>query len=272
MLTIKHDLRSDLTLRDNGGGVTIRHLADLHIGSPNANLALAKRLVSENVENHWYTFLVGDMLDVGLKNSKSDVYTQTLTIDDALECAYAILKPLAREGLILGAVSGNHEARLMRDAGVDLTRALMSRFDLLDRYNPSAVLAVVQVGSQGQAGGRKGGRYNWAYNYVVHVTHGHGGGTTPGGRANALTRARQKLDADVYLQGHTHHSDVQLGSCLRVNRQHAKVTQAEQVFVCCGSCLDYSDSYGETMNLAPSDNRYPRVFLHGDKQLAEATV
>ena len=269
MLTIKHDLRSDPRCRD---GVTIRHLADLHIGSPNMNLSLAKRLVAENVEHHWYTFLAGDLLDVGLKNSKSDVYSQTMTIDEALDCAYSILKPLAAEGLILGACGGNHEQRLMRDAGVDLTRALMSRFELLERYNPSAVMAVLQVGSQGHAGrvGKK--QYKWAFNYVIHVTHGHGGGTTPGGRANALTRARQKLDADVYLQGHTHHSDVQLGSCLRVNRQHAKVTQAEQVFVCCGSCLSYSDSYGETMNLAPSDNRYPRVFLHGDRQLAEATV
>ena len=269
MLTIKHDLRGDPQCAD---GATIRHIADVHLGSPNADIGLAKRLVAENVENHWYTFLGGDLLDVGLKNSKSDVYTQTMTVDDALDMAYSLLKPLERAGLILGAVGGNHEARLTREAGVDLTRVIMTRLGLEHLYNPQAVLAVVQVGRRGKAGGRKGGPYAWACNYVVHLTHGHGGGTTPGGRANALTRARNKLDADVYLQGHTHHSDVQLGSCLRVNRQHAKVTQAEQVYVCCGSCLTYSDSYGEGMNLAPSDNRYPRVYLHGDKQLAEATV
>jgi hypothetical protein len=268
MLTVKHDLRSDPMCRD---GVTIRHLADLHIGSPNCDLELVKSLVAENVANHWYTFLVGDLLDVGLKNSKSDVYTQTMTIDEAMDTACDILAPLADAGLILGAVQGNHENRLTRDAGVDITKNVMCRLHLEHLYNPHAILAFVQVGKQGNAG-RRGSVYKWPHTYAIHVAHGNGGGTTAGGRANALVRARQKLDADVYLQGHTHHSDVQLGSCLRVNRSQISVKQVEQVFICCGSCLTYGDSYGESMNLAPSDNRYPRVFLHADNQLAEATV
>lgn len=272
MLTVKHDLRSDAACKD---GVVIRHLADLHIGSPNCDVSMIKHLVAENVENHWFCCLGGDILDVGLKSSKSDCYTQTMTINKALDKAYKLLKPLADAGLILGAVQGNHENRLTRDAGLDLTYQLMCRFGLEELYNPNSVLAVIRVGKRRDAlrKSKKGSvRRDIAYTYVVHLTHGHGGGTTPGGRANALTRARLKIDADVYLQGHTHHSDVQLGSCLRVNRSSASVSQIEQVFVCCGSCLTYDDSYGEAMNLSPSDNRFPRVFLSGTEHHVEATL
>lgn len=272
MLTIKHDLRDDTQCKD---GVTIRHLADLHIGSPNCDVSMIKRLVAENVENHWFCFLGGDILDVGLKDSKSDCYTQTMTVNDALNKAYKLLKPLADAGLILGAVQGNHEARLTRASGLDLTYQLMCRFGLEDLYNPHAVLAVLRVGKRRDAlrkTKKKQERRDIAFCYVVHLTHGHAGGTTPGGRSNALVKARLKIDADVYLQGHTHHSEVLLGSCLRVNRSSASVSQIEQVFVCCGSCLTYDDSYGETMNLAPSDNRFPHVFLSGTEHHVEATL
>lgn len=269
MLTIKHDLRTDPMCAD---GATIRHIADCHLGSPNCDLDLVNSLVQENVANHWYTFLVGDLWDVGLKDSKTDVFTQTGTITYWLDEAVEIFKPLAENGLILGVVQGNHENRLVRAAGMDLTHELCERLGVGHLYNPHSVIALIQVGKQGSCTRTNGKHYNWACNYLFHVTHGHGGGRSAGGRSNALKRASEKIDSDVYLQGHTHHSDVLLGSTLRVNRQHMLVTQVDQVFVCCGSCLTYEDSYGEGMNLAPSDNRYPRVFLHADCNKVEATV
>lgn len=270
MLTIKHDLRSDLACND---GVTIRHLADFHLGSPSCDEELVKQLIAENVANHYYTFLLGDLLDVGIVGSKSDVYTQTGTVGYWLNKAVELLQPLADAGLILGMVSGNHENRLIKSAGLDVTEQIAKRLGVDDRYDPIAILAFIQVGHQGTAGRRgSNNNYKWPFTFACHCTHGNGNGTTPGGRANALVRARQKVDADIFLQGHAHHSDIQLGSCLRVNRSQLSVKQVEQVFVCCGSCLEYDGSYGEGLNLAPSDNRYPRVFLHGDKQLAEATL
>lgn len=272
MLTVKHDLRSDAACKD---GVVIRHLADLHIGSPNCDIGLIKRLVAENIENHWYTFLGGDILDVGLKDSKSDVYTQTMTVDKALDKACKLLKPLADAGLILGAVQGNHEARLTRAAGLDITHQLMCRLGLEELYNPNSVLAVLRVGKRRDAlrkTKKKSERRDIAFTYIVRLHHGHGGGTTYGGRSNALAKARLTVDCDAYLQGHTHHSQVLLDQCMRVNRTTGTVSQVEQVFVCCGSCLTYDNSYGETMNLAPSDNRYPRVFLSGTEHHVEATV
>ena len=270
MLTIKHDLRTDIMCHERNG-VTIRHLADLHLGSPNCDVDLVETLIQENVSNHWHTFLVGDIFDVGLKNSKSDVYTQTDTLSGCFETAVELLQPLADSGLILGVVQGNHENRLTKETGLDLTLQLCHRLGVADRYNPNSVLAFIQVGKQGTSTRRNSG-YNWAFNYCCHITHGNGGGTTYGARSNSLVKARQKLDADVYLQGHVHHSAVQTGSMLRVNRQAGTVKEAEQLFVCCGSCLTYDNSYGEAMNLPPSDNRYPKIYLHGDKQLAEATV
>jgi hypothetical protein len=215
--------------------------------------------------------LLGDLLDVGIVGSKTEVYTQTGTVGHWMNTAVDLLKPLAEAGLILGMVSGNHENRLIRSVGMDVTEQIARQLGVDDRYDPVALLLFVQVGKQGNAG-RRGSVYKWPHTYAIHCTHGSGGGTTAGGRANALTRARQKLDADIYMQGHTHHSDLQLGSCLRVNRSQISVKQVEQVFVCCGSCLEYDGSYGEGMNLPPSDSRYPRVFLHADKQLAEATL
>ena len=133
-------------------GVTIRHLADLHIGSPNCDIELVKSLVAENVANHWYAFLVGDLLDVELKNSKSDVYTQTMTIDEAMDTCCDILTPLADAGLILGAVQGNHNCGF-RD-GLAGLRAATAR-------NPQWVL--------GRALDRDGLHLNYI-KYLIYVT------------------------------------------------------------------------------------------------------
>lgn len=268
MLTVKHDLRSDPLCKD---GVTIRHIADTHLGSPQCDEDYVRALVDENIKNHWYTFLCGDLLDVGLKDSKSDVYTQTGTVGYWLDKAVDIFRPLAENGLILGVVSGNHEQRLMRSAGFDITHEICERLEIGHLYSPYVVLAMVSVGTQNSRRSRNGQQTPYGYSYVIRLAHGHGGGSTAGGRALALDKAALSIDADLYLQGHTHHSSIQTNSIYRFNRPTLSLKQVDRVMVCCGSCLDSDSSYAEGMNLSPSDKRYPRVLLHADKQYISYT-
>ena len=85
-------------------------LGDVHLGSKECNIDLLKKWVS-TVENdpYGYAVLIGDIMNMGLRNSKSNVYEEVLPPIKQKELCFELLNPIAHK--IIGGCSGNHEYR-----------------------------------------------------------------------------------------------------------------------------------------------------------------
>jgi len=113
--------------------LTLYPIGDVHIGSAEFNEKLFREW-AKMVENdpNGAVAIVGDMMDVGLKNSKTNVYEQKLTPREQKELCYELLKPVKDK--ILAGCSGNHEARSVREVGTNPLYDVFCRLGIEDRY------------------------------------------------------------------------------------------------------------------------------------------
>lgn len=205
-------------------------LSDLHVGAHAADLAGLKAVI-EGVRTtaHRYVVLIGDLTNAALAHSKSNIYEETLHPQQELDLLKTLLTPI--QDKILAMVPGNHEERIWRTAGIDVSQILAEKFNI--PYSPTAMLLELPVGSQ---------------TYSVYLHHGTGGGRTTT-RFEGNHRFSQIVDADLYISGHIHS-----GHVAREGHFHTdggKVSLHEQVFVTTTSWLGY-ESYAEKFGYKPS--------------------
>jgi hypothetical protein len=104
---------------------------------------------------------------------------------------WEIMKPVKHK--IIGLLAGNHSLKWERQSAFESVKTLChpSLLDC-DFLEYSCLMDIVLL-----SGGKK---KTWR----LHVTHGYGGGDTPGATANNLSKQQQKFDADIFAMGHTH--------------------------------------------------------------------
>lgn len=265
MKTVKHDLRgSDAAYI---GDVKILPLADFHIGDPNADTVLINNLIQQVADTpNMYTILNGDLMNTAITTSVSDTYTEQLTPADQLKRCVELFGPLAEAGKILGITDGNHERRITKSAGVDMTEMLAIQLGLADAYSTGDLLLFLTVGANKNNSKRKNAPHRPFY-YAIFARHGAGGGAMKGSKVNRLQRFSDVADADVYIGSHTHDDIVMHDSIYRVNRQHATAKLCDRTYVNTPAALNYG-GYGEIGGYRPQSNRHwPVITLHGDEQL-----
>ena len=239
--------------------VNIYPLYDVHMGER----------IAENVLKEWrrevlsqpnnYVILGGDLLNMALKNSKSDVYGERMTPGEQIDKMVDFLMPI--KDRILGAVPGNHEARLTRDTSIDPTLFIMQLLGLKHRYSPTTCVVWLKVG--------KGERQ---IPYTIFFYHGSGGGSTVGGKMNGVAKLEQTFDSDVYVSGHTHISGTFRHQFVRRDDRHAKTTLVEHVFVNSNDFVLWHGSYGEGMGMRPTSKAYPKITLYGYKRRIQVST
>lgn len=172
-------------------------LSDTHIGDPNCDITTLKTIIEFiRTTPNMYVILLGDILNTALKNSKSDIYSETLGIMDAQKLALDLLMPIKDK--IIAMVPGNHENRVWREVGVDLALWLAEKLGVQDKYRNNGVALSIQFGRDTQHGN--------PFRFNAFLQHGaYGGGRKLGSAMNAL----EDLDgivgnADLYIRAHTH--------------------------------------------------------------------
>lgn len=171
-------------------------LSDAHIGSAEADIPTIKKIV-EFIKNtpECYCILLGDLLDTALKNSKTDIYSETLSTADAQKLAVELLDPIKDK--ILAITPGNHENRVWREVGIDLSLWIAEKLGIQDKYRNNGIALSIDFGKDNN--GRP-------YKLNIFGQHGaYGGGRRLGAAMNAL----EDLDgivgnADIYIRAHTH--------------------------------------------------------------------
>lgn len=183
-------------LENIGNNLKIYTLSDMHIGDANADLPTLKRIINFIKDTpECYCILLGDILNTALKTSKSDIYSETLSLAEAQKLALQLLTPIKHK--ILAMTPGNHENRVWKEVGVDLSLWLAEKLDLEDKYRNNGIAVTIQFGKDVNG---KPFRLN------IFGQHGsYGGGRKLGAAMNAL----EDLDgivgnADIYIRAHTH--------------------------------------------------------------------
>ena len=239
--------------------VEIWPLADWHIGDPNSDYKLILERIEyiKNTENA-YCILDGDLMDCAVKTSIGDTYGANLQPMHQLEQCVKLFKPLADSGKILAVLPGNHEERVYRTDGIDLTEIMCAQLGIPQRYSPTTALLFIRFGKNNEHGNRK-------QLYTMYVTHGSaGGGRREGGKVNRLADLASIVDADIFVHAHTHLPLVFKEGFFRINAGNSSVAPVEKMFVNTAAALNYG-GYGDRQGYKPASKSSPVIYLHGRK-------
>jgi predicted phosphodiesterase len=258
MRTIRIDLPETLT------GIELHALSDLHIGDKMSDGQLIQRTLNHILETpNAYCILGGDLMDTAIATSVGDTYGANLQPMEQLKLCVSLFQPLADAGKILMLVPGNHENRVYRSDGLDMTGIMAAQLGLQDRYSSTSALLFLRLGRNDS------NNHHRKVAYSIYVTHGSGGGRKEGGKINRLVDYAQIVDADVYICGHTHMPAVLRTGYYRVSMANSSVQMVDKLFVNTAAYLDYG-GYGDSAGFKPSSKRNPVLHFSGEKH--EATV
>lgn len=248
MKVIKHDLPDYKELR-------ILPLADLHVGDIHSDFKKVQEWLAYIHDNeNVYCILNGDLMDAAIKSSIGDIYGASLQPMEQLKHCVSIFEPVKDK--ILCVTPGNHEQRIYRSDGLDLTQIFCNQLGISSLYSPASVLLFIRFGEANPH------RHNRKICYTLFCVHGAGSGRMEGGKVNRLMQLGNICDADVYVHSHTHLPAVVKNSYYRVCIQNSSIEKVDKLFINTASSLNYG-GYGELQSYKPNSLDTPVIILDG---------
>ncbi len=235
--------------------IEVHPMADLHIGDSQCDykLILEKIEYIKNTKNA-YCILDGDLMDTAIASSIGDTYAANLQPMEQLKHCVKIFEPIKDK--ILAVLPGNHENRVYKSDGIDMTEIMCGQLGISERYSPTTALLFVRFGKN-----NKGRRQL----YTIYVTHGSGGGRREGGKVNRLADLACIVDADIFLMGHTHLPVVMKEAFYRVSGANSSVDLVDKLYVNTAASLNHG-GYGDKAGFKPASKRSPIIYLNGHKR------
>lgn len=261
MKVIKHNL-------GDFDSIEILPLADTHIGEPKSDFVKLRGWLDWVLaEKNRFVILNGDLCDMAVRASIGDIYTQNLMPMQALAQCVAIFGPV--KDRVLSVQPGNHELRVWKTDGLDITAMMCAQLGIADRYSNASSLIFVRFG-------KWTGHNNYKYKgapvcYTIFCEHGSGGGRTEGAKINRLVQMASVIDADVYVHSHTHTPIVTKNAYFRVHPATSSAQKVDRLFVNTSSLLEYG-GYGELQGFKPNSLDTPVIHLSGRERKLSATL
>lgn len=242
--------------------VIIIPIADVHIGDKLANLKLLKEtLLRIKNEPNTYTIINGDLCNMALKNSKSDVYSDTLSPMEQVLKATELLEDIKDKILVIS--TGNHEDRTMKETNIDVTRLIARELGIEDRYADAWWYLYLTFGQDVK---------KRPITYGITGLHGYGGGRKSGGKINRLEDMSQTVIADLYLMSHTH-KPISTKSCIYVPYYQSKTLMKEEMYyLMTNSFLESDGGYAEKMGFPPVNTSVTEARLDGVKKKIKVII
>lgn len=224
------------------GDIKIIALADIHHGDKLSKEKEVLKVINQiKFEPNTYTILNGDLANVALKTSKSDVYGDTLTPMQQLIELSNMLKEIKDKILVIS--PGNHEDRIAKDTSIDITRLLARELDIEDRYADGMWYLFLSFGNC------KRGR---PIQYEITGEHSNVGGRKPGAKINRLQDMSLIVEADLFILSHGHTPIAFKDITYLPDEQHKTLTEKEHHYLMTNSFVGYG-GYAEKMGLPPSN-------------------
>lgn len=262
-----HSTRSDFPAEWDHANIYT--LADLHIGDPAARAAEINRRIREIEDDECgLCVLNGDLINVALRNSVSDVYGEKLSTMRQITYLCELVAPIKNK--VIAVTTGNHEWRGYKTDGVDFTRLVCRELGIEDKYDPAGVVVFLRFGLK-RAKDRKTTWANNSQRYTIYATHGSGGGRKEGAKAIRLADMASIVDADIYIHSHTHLPMVMKEAYYRTDPCNSTVKRVERLFVNTGAALGYG-GYGQMGEFKPASAQTPVIHLDAARKRAAATL
>jgi hypothetical protein len=245
----------------NRESVCIVPISDMHLGDPNFNRDKLEEYLKIVREEDAYIFINGDILTSDIKDSVGDVYKSELNPQEQLEEAIKIFMPYASR--ILGIDYGNHEKRIYRETGLDISKILAMSLGCLDVYLGVAGIVDVSVGKN---------KHGKPIGYTFYITHGWANGRKTGNKVDAVKElVRVVNNMDGYFIAHSHLIFAHPGRVEQYDARTKKIVNSEQMFIGTGGYKDYGE-YEESKGLPRLKLGSPLIFLNGKIKLLKAEV
>lgn len=177
-------------------------LYDWHVGPPGCDYELLESQINTVLnDDNGYAILGGDLNDAICKKDRrhdsANVDPRFQQPNNVVGSQYqylcSLVRPLSENKKILAILRGNHELKYSLETDYDITQMLCEAYDL--PYGGFSCVLGISFRRQGGAARR----------ILIHAIHGKRGGTTKGGKANALEHQAANVEGcDVYLRGHGH--------------------------------------------------------------------
>ena len=239
--------------------ITIFPVSDVHFGA------------LEHMEKEWVTFcntveqtpntyiiLGGDLVNNNVRTCGFiNPYDEVVRPREQKKRMVEFLSPI--KDRILCAVSGNHEARSMKDDDLDITYDIMAKLDIEDLYRLNTAFMKVSLGHRTSDN-------TPVQSYTFTVTHGAGGGIYTGATVNRNERFGNVIEGlDCLIVGHTHKGTISKPSKIVIDRKNDKVSMSHYTVVSMVSWLNYG-GYAMQKMLLPAHVADPqKLKLHMDK-------
>ena len=237
----------ELKLKKGAKYVELMFIGDTHLGSPQFDQPRFLAMLNYCLRNELYVLLMGDLLETATRTSVgAGVYEQEDSPDDQFTQMCEWLKPLADKGLIIGAHIGNHEERIYKESGFNITKAMCRELNI--RYLGDACWTNLRVGTE---------------NYVLYTLHGRTGSRFDGTALLALERISTSFFADLVAMGHAHKL---ITSSVIIQRVvNGMVKEFKKYLLITGSYLKYDGGYAQTVGLPMSKLGSPKCKFFGNK-------
>ncbi len=141
-----------------------------------------------------FSFLNGDLCESTLRSSKGEIYNLVGSPQDQRDQMIEWLYPYKEK--FLGAVTGNHENRIWKEAGIDIVKDIAKALGI--PYRPEGLLHKISFGSGNS------GHYEYPFVFWLYHTHGYGGARTKSAKAVKVERTATWIHADCYCMSHDH--------------------------------------------------------------------
>lgn len=217
--------------------ITIIPISDIHLGNKGCNIDKFEQVLQLiNETPDCYTILMGDQAETATKTSVGlGVYEEDFDIADQIRLLKIALAPLARQGKILGVLTGNHEMRISYAVKLNPAEMICEK------------LEIPYLGYQGYLSLKVG-----TQTYHIFASHGSSFGSSPTGKISAARQLNKVANADIYLSGHTHAKLYDQDVIFEINDETAMVEPVVRHYVACGSFMEYWGTYPEMKLLSPS--------------------
>lgn len=202
-----------------------------------------------------FVIFAGDQCEYATRQSKSDVYTQTLSPRQQKDWWIEHLQPLVKEGKVLCFVDGNHEYnRASKDADDFPIYDIALALGVQDRYRSEAAFVDIGVGDGGHGKDKQ-------VRYVFRVQH-QAKNNVNFGTAHGFE------GIDVFVSGHTHKPQDLPRAKLVYDTKNKSVVFKNVENIVSGHFLNFG-GYGERSGYTPTSTKMYSVILSGKKKVIE---
>lgn len=220
--------------------VNIIAIADTHIGHPASRINELFEFF-QSLKSQDFIIMLGDIVDN--PDEKTGLYDTEKPPEEAYMEFSNLLAKFKKNILCL--VSGNHEYRTKKRAGVDVLNIICTEKEI--PYSPS--IAVISIHLQDTT-------------YKIAIGHGYSLSRTLGAKVNMMGELTKVIrNADVYIVGHTHQPSIVPIASFEIER--GQIIQKQSLLVTAPCWTNYT-VYAAQKFMPPSPLGYITIELHSD--------